>query len=118
MLKFKLVTFALGATLAFAAVPGAVPAFAQSDSAAEAYAAGVKLGRSLQDARQCTGNSEFHGGCVDGVQESQFDRQADQAMDRVTDDTRPDQRAPALSPPPDLFHQPFSKPDDGSPPND
>jgi hypothetical protein len=117
MLEFKSVILVLGTTLAFTAAPGAFPAFAQNDSPAETYAAGVKLGRSLQDARQCTGSGEFHGGCVDGVQESQFDRQADQAMDGVTGEIRPDQRAPVLSPPPDLFHQPFSKPDDGSPPN-
>ncbi|HEX4160231.1 MAG TPA: hypothetical protein VHY79_17330 [Rhizomicrobium sp.] len=114
MLKITSLMFAIGAVAA-----GAMPwaALAQSDSAAEAYAAGVKLGRTLQDASQCTGSGEFRGGCFDGIQESQFDRQADQAMDRVTDDTRPAERTPLLSPPPDLFHQPFSKPDDGRPPN-
>jgi hypothetical protein len=104
--------------LAAAVVLGAAPAFAQDDSnGAYAYRDGVKLGRTLRDPRQCTGSGDFYGGCVDGVQESQFDREADQAMDAVTSDAKPADHAPVLSPPADLFQQPFSKPDDGQPPN-
>jgi hypothetical protein len=120
MLKSRPVMPALGAMSALAAVVmlGAAPALAQSDSnGAYAYRDGVQLGRTLRDARQCTGSGDFYGGCVDGVQESQFDREADQALDSATSDARPADHAPALSPPPDLFQQPFSKPDDGQPPN-
>ena len=113
MQKFQSMILALGT---MGAIAGG-PALAQTDFDAQAYAAGVKLGRSLQTAAQCTGNGEFHGGCVDGVQESQFDREADQAMDAATSDPKPGERAPILSPPPDLFQPPFSKPDDGSAPN-
>ena len=113
MLKFHTTILALGALCAVTAVP----ALAQTDADAQAYTAGVKLGRSLQDTRQCTGSGEFRGGCVDGVQENQMDREADQAMDAATADPKPGDGQPVLAPPPDLFQPPFSKPDDGRPPN-
>jgi hypothetical protein len=97
---------------------GAAPALAQKDSnGAYAYRDGVQLGRTLRDARQCTGSADYHQGCMDGVQESQFDREADQALDNATSDAKPADHTPELSPPSDLFPQPFSKPDDGQPPN-
>jgi hypothetical protein len=105
---------ALAATLAF----GTAPALAQTaSSGADSYKAGVDLGRTLLDARQCTGSGDYRDGCVDGVQESQFDRQADQALDSTVSDAKPAEHPPLLSPPPDLFHDPFSKPGESGPPN-
>jgi hypothetical protein len=120
LLKSRPAMLASGAMSAFAwaAMLGAVPALAQKDSnGAYAYRDGVQLGRTLRDARQCTGSGDFYGGCVDGVQESQLDREADHALDASTGDAKPADHATVLSPPADLFQQPFSKPDDGQPPN-
>ena len=112
---------ALGATGILAAAIAFVPgvAIAQSDRTDAAnYSAGVDLGRSLLDPRQCTGSGEFYDGCVDGVTESRFDRQADQALGSdLGSAAKPAASTPLLSPPPDLFHEPLSRPDDGTPPN-
>src|SRR5690348_211402 len=74
---------ALGVTSALVAVVAlsSVPAFAQDDpNGADAYSAGVKLGRTLNDPRKCGGGGDAYQGCVDGVEESQFDRDADKAL--------------------------------------
>jgi hypothetical protein len=114
-MKFKTLMFAFGAT---GSVFAAAPALAQDNmSSAEAYRDGVHLGRGLQNAGQCTGSGDYRAGCIDGVQESQFDREADQAMDSIPDDSKPAPQAPLLSPPAGLFQPPFSKPDDGGQPN-
>ncbi len=106
--KSRSVMLALGA----AVLLGAAPSFAQNDSSGgQAYAAGVYHGRTLHDPRQCTGRGDYRQGCLDGVEESQFDREADQAMDSATGDTGPARHMP--SPPP----VPPSKPSDGQPPN-
>jgi hypothetical protein len=120
MLKLKSIALVLGATGALTAgvALGSAPALGQNTSDnADSYQAGVDLGRTLTDPRQCTGSGVFHGGCVDGVEESQFDRQADQALDSDVSDTRPAEHAPLLSPPPGMFRDPFSKPDGSAPPN-
>jgi hypothetical protein len=108
------VTFTLSVPVAL----GSIPALAQENpNGAEAYGAGVKLGRALNDPRKCTGGGDYYQGCEDGVQESQFDREADQLLDSDTRGTKPPERAPLLSPPPGLFQDPYSKPGDGGPPN-
>ena len=120
MLKIRSSLYAFGAAGAVAAalMSWSAPALAQTaQNGGEAYRDGVRLGRTLFDARQCTGSGDYHIGCVDGVDESRFDREADQAMDTVTGDAKPAANGPLLSAPPDLFHQPFSKPGDGTPPN-
>ena len=118
MLKSKSVMPGLVAMTVAAVAAGFTPALAQNDSGpGGTYRAGVDFGRTLHDGRQCTGSGDYHQGCLDGAQESQFDRQADQAMDSVAGDAKPDQSAPLLSPPPDMFHDPFSKPGDSQPPN-
>jgi hypothetical protein len=121
MLKSTSLVLAFGVmgSVALAVMPVVSPAFAQNDpNGAQAYAAGVKLGRTLHNPQQCADSAgDYHQGCLDGVEESRFDLEADQAMDSATGDTKPADRAPVLSPPPDLFPQPFSKPDNGQPPN-
>ena len=95
-----------------------VPAFAQNDpNGVDAYSAGVKLGRSLNDPRKCGGRGDAYQGCLDGVEESQFDREADQALRSDTSNWKSSKHIPSLSPPPDLFHDPYRKPGDGGPPN-
>ncbi|HTT83235.1 MAG TPA: hypothetical protein VMF67_07125 [Rhizomicrobium sp.] len=99
---------------------GPAPALAQKidTDPTDAYQAGVDLGRTLYDARQCTGSGEYRQGCADGVEESQFDRQADQALGSDASDQKPQQPAPLFSPPDGMFQDPFSKPSDDGPPND
>lgn len=119
MPKLNSVAFA-GAMAALAAplALGLAPAFAQNDtSLADAYRAGVDLGRTLHDPRQCTGHGDFYDGCVDGVTESRFDQEADQALDGELRDAKPAEPQPLLSPPPGMFQDPFSKPGDSAPPN-
>ncbi|HEY3791733.1 MAG TPA: hypothetical protein VGM09_07880 [Bradyrhizobium sp.] len=118
MTKVKPALSAISATIFLAAVvvPWGAPALAQGGgSDAQSYAAGVKFGRTLFDARQCTGSGEYRRGCIDGVQESQSDREADKAMDSATGDPAADKSQ--HTPPPDLFPQSFSRPDDGSQPH-
>jgi hypothetical protein len=55
---------------------------------------------------------------VDGVQESEFDREADEAIRSGTFDAKPSGRAPLLAPPPGLFQDPYSKPGESQPPNE
>jgi hypothetical protein len=105
--------------LFIAGAVGLTRAYAQeSHDGADAFSAGVKLGRSLTDPRLCGGSGDYYEGCVDGVQESQFDREADQALDSDLSDAKPPANAPPLSPPADMFQAPFSKPGDPPPPND
>ena len=117
----KLTSLVLGATamLSAAVALGPMPAIAQNGTdGATSYAAGVDLGRTLNDPRECTGSGNYRDGCVDGVTEHRFDREADQALGSdFGSDAKPAEPAPLLSPPPDLFHEPLSKPDDGAPPN-
>jgi hypothetical protein len=120
MEKFKFAAFALcvSGILSMAAAVGSAPAFAQdSHDAADAFSAGVKLGRSLKYPRLCGGSGDYYEGCVDGVQESEFDREADQALDSELSDSQPPASAPLLSPPSGMFQEPFSKPGD-TPPNE
>jgi hypothetical protein len=121
MATFKSTAFALCASsiLSVTSIAGLGQAFAQdSRDATDDFSDGVKLGRSLNDPRLCSGSGDYHQGCVDGVQESQFDREADQALDsQLTDTTRPEANAPVLSPPAGMFQEPFSKPGDPTPPN-
>ena len=121
MAKSRSIALALGVTsvLSAAVALGSAPTLAQdAQSGAEAYRAGVKLGRTLHDPRECGGSGDYHGGCVDGVEESQFDREADQALSSDTIDAKPSERTPLLSPPPGLFQDPYSKPGDSQPPNE
>jgi hypothetical protein len=123
MAKLRTLVFGVAGILASVAALAPQMAVAQSNpnpnpSDATTYAAGVDLGRSLLDPRQCTGSGEFRDGCVDGVTESRFDKEADQALGSdFGSSAKPAAPAPVLSPPPDLFHDPLSKPDDGTPPN-
>lgn len=121
MVNLKSVALALGATgaLTVAVALGSAPAFAQNDpNGADAYMAGVDLGRTLHNSRQCGGGGDYHQGCVDGVLESQFDREADQALSSGTFDAKPSGNTPLLSPPPGLVQDPSGKPSDSQPPND
>ena len=121
MTKSRSIALALGMTsvLGAAVALGSAPTLAQeAQSGAEAYRAGVKLGRTLRDPRECGGSGDYHGGCVDGVEESQFDREADQALSSDTMDAKPPERAPLLSPPSGLFQDPYSRPGDSQPPNE
>jgi hypothetical protein len=117
--KRKSAALAFGATGALAALVafGPARAFGQTSSGADSYRSGVDLGRTLFDARQCTGSGDYRQGCVDGVQEHEFDRQADQALDSELSDAKPAEHQPLLSPPPDMFHDPYSKPGESGPPN-
>jgi hypothetical protein len=120
MVKLTSVALAFGVAGALTAtvVLRSAPAFAQDDPiGAEAYRAGVALGRTLHNSRECGGSGDYHQGCVDGVEESQFDREADRALRSDTSDAKPYERAPLLSPPSGLFHDPYSKPGDSGPPN-
>ena len=111
----KLHSVVLGAAL-FTFV-GFAPGSAQTASGgADSYSAGVDLGRTLHDPRQCTGGGDFHQGCVDGVTESQFDHEADQAFDSAFNDPTPAQQTPRSSPPPNV-QNPSSSPDASAPPN-
>jgi hypothetical protein len=107
-------------TMAVAVMPA--PALAQNEAGktpnvADSYSAGVYLGRTFLDARQCTGSGDYHQGCLDGVEESQFDRQADQAMDSIPGEAKPAEAQPILSPPAGMLQDPFGKPADSGPPN-
>jgi hypothetical protein len=118
--KFKPGALAPRAAGAIAAVValGLAPASAQNNtSAADAYQAGVDLGRTLHHSWECTGSGVYHEGCLDGIDESRFDREADQALDGSGSDAKPADPAPLLSPPSGMFHDPFSKPDESQPPN-
>lgn len=116
-LKPVLLTFALTSVLVVVVATWAAAAFAQGvQIGAEAYRDGVKVGRTLTDSRQCTGSGDYRIGCVDGVQESQMDREADQAMDSSSADSVPVEHAPALSSP--SGQSSSGNPDDGAPPND
>jgi hypothetical protein len=107
------------AVLGAAVALGSAPALAQdAKNGAEAYRDGDMLGRTLHDPRECGGSGEYHGGCVDGVQESEFDREADEAIRSGTFDAKPSGRAPLLAPPPGLFQDPYSKPGESQPPNE
>jgi hypothetical protein len=121
MLKFKWLVpdaGAIGAAALAVALWSAAALAQNSSDSADSYQAGVDLGRTLTDPRQCPGSGVYHGGCMDGVQEHQFDREADQALDSVTSsDAKPAEHAPMLSPPPGMFQDPFSKPGDTQPPN-
>jgi hypothetical protein len=120
MTTFKIAAIALCASgvLFMAAAAGSAPAFGQdSHDGADQYSAGVKLGRSLTDPRLCGGSGDYYEGCVDGVQESRFDREADQALESELSDTKPPAGAPLPSPPPGIFQEPFGKPGDRPPPN-
>jgi hypothetical protein len=120
MPKLRWVVPGFGATgaAAMAVALWCAPAVAQNNpDNADSYQAGVDLGRTLTDPRQCPGSGIYHGGCVDGVQEHQFDREADQALDSDVSDAKPAEHAPLFSPPPGMFQDPFSKPDNGEPPN-
>jgi len=121
MATFKSAALAvcMSGILSMAAAVGSAQAFAQeSHDGADAFSAGVKLGRSLADPRLCGGSGDYYEGCVDGVQESQFDREADQALDSDVSDAKPPPKTPLLSPPAGMFQDPYSKPGDPPPPND
>jgi hypothetical protein len=124
MAKLKSIALALGVTgaLTAAVALGSVPAFAQDDTnSSDAYGAGMAHGHTLNDPGECGRSGSYHEGCVSGAEESQFDDQAAQAAQarraRMNDWT-PSGNFPLLSPPPDLFHDPYSKPGDSGPPND
>ena len=115
-LKPVLFTFVLTSVLVVVVATWAAAAFAQdAQIGAEAYRDGVKFGRTLTDSRQCTGSGDYRIGCVDGVQESQMDREADQAMDATPGDSKPAEHAPALSSP--SGQSPSGNPDGGAPQN-
>ncbi|HEY3637565.1 MAG TPA: hypothetical protein VGK90_05380 [Rhizomicrobium sp.] len=109
-------TSAFGAICALALTSAPVLAQKTSDPA-DSYMAGVDFGRTLLDARQCTGSGDYHAGCVAGVEESRFDREANQALDSTVSDEKSDGSKPAVSAPADMFQDPFSKPGDAAPPN-
>jgi hypothetical protein len=107
-MTLKLNSSVLGAAIAALVTAAPAPAFAQTASgSAASYGAGVDLGRTLHDPRQCTGSGDFRQGCVDGVTESRFDQEADQAFDSAFSDPKPVQPAP----------NPPGKPGDSAPPN-
>lgn len=117
MLKSRSTLAVFGAALAAIVTVVPAPAFAQTaSSGAASYAAGVDLGRTLHDPRECTGSGDYRQGCVDGVTESQFDQQADQAMDSVVSEPKPAQPTPRSSPPLDV-QKPSSNPGGSAPPN-
>jgi len=117
--RFAAFALYVSGVLFMAATAGSPPAFAQdSRDAADQYSAGVKFGRSLKDPRLCGGIGDYYEGCVDGVQESQFDREADQALDSDITDAKAPAKTPLLSPPAGMFQAPIGKPGDMQPPND
>ena len=119
MARLQSIALALSVTftLPMFVAAGSIPVLAQENpNGVDAYRAGVKFGRTLNDSRKCAGGGDYYQGCVDGVQESQFDREADQLLDSDHKDTQPAERTPLLSPPTGLFQDPYGKPGDGGPP--
>lgn len=114
MATFTSIARGLGAAIALVAAVAqmSAPAFGQAGSdGADNFSAGVALGRTLNNSRKCVGSGDFYEGCVGGVQERQFDQQADQALDSDFPDAKPSAHAPAPSP------SPGPAPTPGEPPN-